>query len=193
MTVLTDDAAVRAVQTRLKDAGLYAGEIDGRWGGGSAAALEAALGGGAPDMDPALFAQLRAHEGLRLKPYRDTVGKLTVGIGRNLDDVGLREAEAKLLCANDVREVEAGLDARLPWWRGLDASRRAVLTDMAFNLGLDGLLGFHTTLSLVEAGRFAEAAQQMLRSKWASQVGRRAATLSRMMRTGETFEQARAA
>lgn len=145
------------------------------------------------DVDAALLAQLTAHEGLRRKPYRCTAGKLTVGIGRNLDDVGLREGEAELLCLNDVRVVEAGLDARLPWWRGLGAERRAVLLDMGFNLGVDGLLGFRTTLGHVQAGRWAEAAEQMLRSKWAGQVGRRAQTLARMMRTGESFAACRAA
>lgn len=136
---------------------------------------------------PALCAQLKTHEGLRLKPYRDTVGKLTIGVGRNLDDVGLREHEALYLLSSDIAEVCSGLDRRLPWWRGLDDSRQAVLIDMAFNMGIEGLAGFATTLGHVEAARYAEASRQMLRSKWAGQVGRRADTLSRMMRTGESF------
>lgn len=140
--------------------------------------------------DPLLWPQLKAHEGLRLKPYRDTVGKLTIGVGRNLDDVGLREGEAMFLCFCDVAAVEQALDARLPWWRSLDASRRAVLIDMGFNLGVPGLCAFTDTLAAVEAGRYGDAAQSMLRSRWAGQVGRRAATLSRMMRTGEGFAQA---
>lgn len=144
-----------------------------------------------PAEDAALLAQLKAHEGLRLKPYRDTVGKLTIGIGRNLDDVGLREEEAVCLFFGDLRDVEEALDKRLPWWRELDGPRRAVLLDMGFNLGVDGLLAFQTTLAHAKARRFAEAASQMLRSKWAGQVGRRALTLSRMMRTGEPFQRAR--
>ena len=139
----------------------------------------------------AIYVQLKAHEGLRLKPYRDTVGKLTIGVGRNLDDVGLREGEALFLLLHDLQFVEEALDKRLPWWRELDEPRRHVLLDMGFNLGVDGLLGFGATLGHLRAGRYAEAAQQMLRSRWAGQVGRRAATLSRMMRTGEPFETAR--
>ena len=138
--------------------------------------------------DPLLWPQLKAHEGLRLKPYRDSVGKLTIGVGRNLDDVGLREGEAMFLCFCDVAAVEQALDARLPWWRGLDAARRAVVVDMAFNMGVDGLLGFGDALAALRAGRFGDAAQSMLRSRWAGQVGRRATTLARMMRTGETFD-----
>ena len=139
--------------------------------------------------DPLLYLQLKAHEGLRLKPYRDSVGKLTVGVGRNLDDVGLREGEAMFLCFCDVAAVEQALDGRLPWWRGLDASRRAVLVDMGFNMGVAGLCDFTDMLAAAKAGRFGDAAQAMLRSRWAGQVGRRAATLSRMMRTGESFTQ----
>lgn len=140
--------------------------------------------------DPLLWLQLKAHEGLRLRPYRDGAGKLTVGVGRNLDDVGLREGEAMFLCFCDVAAVEQALDARLPWWRGLDAGRRAVLVDMGFNMGVQGLCAFTDTLAAAKAGRFGDAAASMLRSRWAGQVGRRAATLSRMMRTGETFAQA---
>ena len=139
--------------------------------------------------DPLLWLQLTAHEGLRLKPYRDSVGKLTVGVGRDLDDVGLREGEAMFLCFCDVAVVERELDARLPWWRRLDAPRRAVLIDMGFNMGVTGLCAFTDTLAAAKAGSFGDAAQSMLRSRWAGQVGRRAATLSRMMRTGETFAQ----
>ena len=139
--------------------------------------------------DPGLWAQLTAHEGVRLKPYRDTVGKLTIGVGRNLDDVGLRSIEAMFLFCCDVAAVEQALDARLPWWRTLDASRRAVLVDMGFNMGAAGLCGFGDMLAAAQAGRFGDAAEAMLRSRWAGQVGRRAATLSRMMRTGETFAQ----
>ena len=139
--------------------------------------------------DPLLWPQLKTHEGLRLKPYRDSVGKLTIGVGRNLDDVGLREGEAMFLCFCDVAVVEQALDARLPWWRSLDAPRRAVLIDMGFNMGVEGLCAFTDTLTAAKVGRFGDAAQSMLRSRWAAQVGRRAATLSRMMRTGETFAQ----
>ena len=135
-------------------------------------------------MSPELQAQLVRHEGLRLKPYRDTVGKLTVGVGRNLDDVGISEAEALTLLAADVARAEAGLDARLPWWRTLDPVRADVLVDMAFNLGIAGLCGFERTLGAVREGRWEDAAAGMAASAWARQVGGRATELARQMRTG---------
>jgi lysozyme len=131
-----------------------------------------------------LVEQLIDHEGERLFPYSDTVGKLTIGVGRNLTDVGISKEESRLLLYNDIEKVVDGLDAALPWWDSLSEARQRVLADMAFNLGLKGLLGFKNTLALIQAGDYDEAADNMLLSKWATQVGRRAQTLAGLMRRG---------
>ena len=128
---------------------------------------------------------VQGHEGLRLKPYRDTVGKLTIGYGRNLDDVGISETEAALLLARDLDTAESACVQAFPWFHGLDGVRQTVIVEMAFNLGLTRLLGFVNTLRAVSEHRFEAAAAGMLKSKWAQQVGRRARTLARRMRTGE--------
>ncbi|ABB56788.1 glycoside hydrolase family protein [Synechococcus elongatus] len=128
-----------------------------------------------------LIRQLTLHEGLRLKPYRCTAGRLTIGIGRNLDDRGISEAEARLLLVSDIDHAMRQLESRLPWVRQLSWVRQRVLIDMAINLGIDGLLRFRKTLGHIEAGRYAEAADEMLNSLWADQVGERARRLSRMM------------
>lgn len=132
----------------------------------------------------ALKDQLIAHEGLRLKPYQDTVGKLTIGVGRNLDDAGISTHEAMLLLDHDIEAVEDDLDQRLPWWRGLSEARQLVLADMCFNLGIARLQGFKNTLAAIHAGDYEAAADGMLASKWAGQVGKRAHRLARMMREG---------
>lgn len=132
----------------------------------------------------ALKDQLIAHEGLRLKPYADTVGKTTIGVGRNLDDRGISMHEAMILLDNDIETVEDDLDQRMPWWRGLTEARQRVLADMCFNLGIARLEGFRNTLSAIKAGDYAAAAESMLASKWATQVGRRAHRLAKMMREG---------
>ncbi|MBE7218619.1 MAG: lysozyme [Caulobacteraceae bacterium] len=134
--------------------------------------------------DPKLEALLRRHEGVRLRPYRDSVGKLTIGVGRNLDDVGITPDEATVLLRNDIDRTGAGLDAALPWWSSLEPARRRVLMDMAFNLGVPGLLAFKLTLAAVRDGCFAEAADRMLQSRWATQVGERAKEMAAAMRTG---------
>lgn len=132
-----------------------------------------------------LAEQLKRHEGLRLKPYTDTVGKLTLGIGRNLEDKGIIETEALSMLSNDVDEFFSKLSKRLDWFCDLDDARQNVLVNMAFNLGVGGLLTFKNTLSLIENGDHSSASEEMLNSKWAKQVGRRAVELSEQMRTGE--------
>ena len=140
-------------------------------------------------------ATLQEDEDVRLKPYDDATGKelrpgdtlkgkLTIGIGRNLTDVGITLDEARLLCNNDVRKVIRQLDARIPWWTKLSDRRQDALVNMAFNLGIDGLLGFKTALGYLEAGRYDAAADAFLNSKWAGQVHGRAERLTKVIREG---------
>lgn len=128
--------------------------------------------------------QLIRHEGVRLRPYRDSVGKLTIGIGRNLDDVGISQDEAEILLDHDIQKVIQDLDTYLPWWKSLTDVRQMVLADMAFNLGITKLLGFTQTLASIKQGDFESAARHMSQSVWATQVGNRAVRLQEMMRTG---------
>lgn len=124
------------------------------------------------------------HEGLQLRPYTDASNKLTIGVGRNLDDTGITRDEAMMLLRHDIDRVTQQLDARLPWWRGISAARQNVLISMAFNLGVDGLLGFTRMLSYLQDGDYPAAAEEMLSSKWATQVGNRAVELADMMENG---------
>lgn len=135
------------------------------------------------DVD-ALAAALIADEGLRLHAYRDTAGKLTIGIGHNLDELGITEAEARAILADDIARICADLDRSLPWWRGLGEARQEALAEMAFNLGPGGLLAFHNTLSALQDGRFEDAAREALNSRWAVQVGARAQRIAAKFRQG---------
>lgn len=134
--------------------------------------------------DDLLISELRRDEGVRSKAYIDTVGKITAGVGRNLSDVGLSDDEINVLLANDVKRVKADLDRHLPWWRSLDDVRARALANMAFNLGVAGLMGFKDTLGAIQAHRWDAAADAMVDSKWARQVGARALRLAKMIRTG---------
>ena len=127
---------------------------------------------------------LTLHEGYRQFPYRCTAGKLTIGIGFNLDDTGLYKDEADAVLTLRMARIGRELAAKLPWLTNLDTVRQAVLLDMAYNLGVPGLLKFKNTLADVQAGRYAAAAGKMLQSKWAGQVGKRAVRLSQMMESG---------
>ena len=135
------------------------------------------------DLD-ALQKDLIRDEGLRLKPYTDTVGKLTVGIGHNLTDNGLSRAAVDFIYQEDVGATLEWLDVKLPWWRSLDPVRQRVVVNMGFNLGLK-LLDFVHTLTCLESGMWDAAAEGMLASLWARQVGERARRLAEMVRTGK--------
>lgn len=131
--------------------------------------------------------QLKRHEGLRLKPYKCTAGKITIGYGRNLEDKGISVSEAELMLSNDIREFESSLEKRLPVYSSskLNQARKDALTNMAFNLGIDGLLKFKNMIAALEAEYYTLAASEMLDSRWAKQVGPRAIELAEQIRTGE--------
>lgn len=132
-----------------------------------------------------LAAQLEIDEAKRALMYLDSVGKWTGGIGRNLSDRPFSEDEIALMLRNDIEDTETDLDRALPWWRELTEARQNVLANMCFNLGIKRLLGFVKTLDLIRAGRYDAAALEMLNSKWAKQVGKRADRLAATMRKGE--------
>lgn len=127
-----------------------------------------------------LIADLQRDEGVRLKPYRDTVGKMTIGVGRNLDDRGITEVEAGVLLATDIGIVADDLDRNIPWWRDLPEPARRGLANMAFNLGWPRLAQFHNMLDALQNQDFPAAAKAALASKWAIQVGSRARRIAKL-------------
>ena len=135
-------------------------------------------------MKESLEDMLIRHEGLMLKPYHDSVKKLTIGIGRNLDDVGITEEEARYLLRNDIQKVVSQAK-QFPWYDGLSNPRKQVVLNMIFNLGLTRFSKFRNTIGCISRGEYAEAAKEMLDSTWAKQVGKRATELAKIMETGE--------
>ena len=131
-----------------------------------------------------LKAQLSTDEGYRTKPYRDTVGKLTIGVGRNLDDIGVNAGEISLMLDNDIERAVIAAERLIPSFESLSDQRKAVVCNMAFNMGERTFGGFHDTLQAIAEQRWDDAAEHMLASKWASQVGPRAARLAQAMREG---------
>lgn len=139
------------------------------------------------DNDKLLIDELIRDEGVVPHAYQDSLGYWTIGVGRLIDKRKggrLSTDEIEYLLMNDIDKFVAGLDAKLPWWRGLSPVRQRVMINMAFNLGINGLLGFKNTLEFIRTGQYDKAAAGMLKSKWATQVGKRANRLSDMMRVG---------
>ena len=134
---------------------------------------------------------LRAHikwaeaaGGPELFPYRDSVKKLTIGYGRNLDDKGISEHEAEVMLTSDLEEALA--EARkLPYWERLNDARKLVIADMVFNLGLSKFLRFTKLAAALMLPDYSLAAHEMKDSKWYTQVTRRADVLVAAMLSGE--------
>ncbi|MBA4357965.1 MAG: lysozyme [Desulfovibrio sp.] len=132
-----------------------------------------------------LAQQLLVDEGFVPHAYRDSLGYWTIGVGRLIDERkrgGITRDEALVLLGNDIRRHWAELTGALPWVDAAPEAVQEVLANMCFNLGLAGLLKFRQTLAHLEAGRYPEAAEEMLRSQWAEQVGARAGRLAQRLR-----------
>jgi lysozyme len=121
------------------------------------------------------------HEDVRLKPYPDTAGKLTIGVGRNLVDKGLTYKEAMYLLDNDIADTTNDCLHAFPWFADLTQERQWVIISMVFNMGLAGVQRFTRMLAAIELGDYSLAAKEMGESRWAKQVGSRADELKGMM------------
>lgn len=133
-----------------------------------------------------LLARLTRTEGRRNKPYVDTVGKVTIGIGHNLTDKGIPDSMVEELFKLDIGEAASGAET-LAVYNKLDPIRQTVLVDMIFNMGLEDLKQFVNTLSCISRSDYEGASNNMLSSKWAQQVGSRAIELANIMRTGSVI------
>lgn len=127
---------------------------------------------------------LKRDEGIRLKPYYDTTGNLTIGIGRNLTDNGITEQEAEYLLNNDINKTLSLLENNLDFWNNLSPRRKRALTNMAFNLGTTRFLGFKRMIKALRDGDYKKAAAEALDSKWSKQVGLRAKRIADMIMEG---------
>lgn len=124
------------------------------------------------------------HEGLRLKPYRCTAGKLTIGVGRNIEDNGISKEEADFMLMNDIAQCYKELQTNFPWSKDLSPRRQGVLVEMIFNLGIARFSKFKNMLSACQFGDFEKAASEALNSSWHTQVGKRAETLANILKEG---------
>lgn len=128
--------------------------------------------------------RITRHESLHLMPYKDSLGLLTIGVGRCIDKRGITEAEAFYLLDNDIELCRQQIDKQLPWAKSLSPNRYGVLVEMCFQLGIQGLLGFKRTLIALQAGNYDTVINGMLASKWHQQTPARAEELAQIMLRG---------
>lgn len=134
------------------------------------------------DLDK-LKRQLALHEGYKLKPYVDTVGKVTIGVGHNLTDNGLTARQVDNILNDDVSDALTFLNGQ-SWYLALDDVRARAIANMTFNL-MRKVLDFKTMITALEHKAWDEAADALLNSAFAKQTGKRALDLSMMIRTGQ--------
>ena len=121
------------------------------------------------------------NEGLVCQPYHCNAGKLTIGVGRNLDANGISEDEAMYLLENDIQRVIDSLDKNWSVWRQLPIPCQEIAIDCTFQMGITGWMNFRRTRALMEMGAYLEASEEILRSKYAVQTPNRAARNSRKL------------
>jgi lysozyme len=131
-----------------------------------------------------VFAQLAVDEGKRNRMYLDSRGIPTIGIGHNLRDKPISDAAVRAIFEDDLADAEADAKRIFACFDKLSDARKAVVVNMAFNMGYATLSQFKHTIAMVDAGRYDEAAEAMLQSRWATQVGARAERLADAMRKG---------
>ena len=134
-----------------------------------------------------LTEQLRRDEGTESCAYQDSLGYWTIGVGRLIDarkGGGLSNEEIDYLLDNDIKAKTAEVLQALPWAARLSEPRRAVLVNMALQMGTRGL-AFRMTLGSIEDGHYGEAALGMLDSTWAKQTPARAMRLATQMETDQ--------
>lgn len=127
---------------------------------------------------------LRRREGFSRMPYKCPTGHLTVGYGHNLE-CGISAEAAEFILRQDVKSAVSAVKNAFSWWNQLNEVRLFVLVDMCFNLGISGLKRFKKMLAACVAGDYEAAAEEMLSSRWALQVGARARENAAMMRSGK--------
>ena len=122
-----------------------------------------------------LVKHLTVFEGMRLKPYKCSAGKTTIGIGRNLEDKGITPDEAYMMLDNDIREVidDLQLEVFCGAWRRFPDNVRLVMCSMRFNLGHSGFRGFKRMIAAAKRLDWESVKSEMRDSKWFSQVGHR--------------------
>jgi len=122
------------------------------------------------------------HEGLKLLPYKCTAGKLTLGVGRNIEDRGISKETAMQMLDEDIEICLNELMERLNYFENLPTEVQETLVNLCFNMGISRLMKFQLMLGAIEAGQYELAAKELLDSRYARQVGKRAEELADILR-----------
>jgi len=132
------------------------------------------------------------HEGKENFVYKDTKDIETIGVGRNLRDVGLSDDEIQYLLNNDIDRVEKQLDTYFPWWREKMEIVRRMIISFVFNVGIGTAQKFPKMMKALEEDHYGVAVDELLynskgeKSKYYKQVGRRAKEMAEWLEEADT-------
>ena len=136
------------------------------------------------EIDTYLIDQIKHHEGFMSKPYKCPAGKLTIGYGRNIEDMGITMTEAEYLLVNDLTRSQTELSNSLPWYKTLSHRRKQAMLNLHFNMGTGTLSKFQKFLKAMSESDYSTAKAELLNSKYAQQVGKRAQEVAEQIVNG---------
>ena len=138
-----------------------------------------------------LITTLKRHEGVKHFAYRDSLGVLTIGCGRNISNsekhhgLGISDDEIDYMLQNDIERTIKELSREYPWFNDMEeGARRDAIINLHFNLGRARFAGFKKAIGHMEMGDHDQAALEFLDSRWARQVKGRAIEVTDMIKTG---------
>jgi len=133
--------------------------------------------------------QIKEHEGVRKKAYKDSLGNWTIGVGHliklpdehNLLKVSLADVHVDQLFLIDLNQA---IDDARKFIDADDVPEEVfeVVVNMAFNLGLTKLLQFKKFQQALKEKDFIKASEEMLDSRWARQLPNRSQELANIVR-----------
>lgn len=139
-------------------------------------------------IDKTVEEYIKRNEGLRLKPYKCSAGKLTIGYGRNIEDNGISLDEAEIMLSSDIRSVTEEIRRLIPDFDSLELPQKTALIDMGFNLGITRLSLFKKMLAAVNVRDYKTAAMELLDSNYANQLPNRSSKNAQLIQISEMLE-----
>ena len=138
--------------------------------------------------DPELLARVKHFEGYRRHVYRCSLGHQTIGYGTMIDEGGhgVPEFIAELLLRDYLQTIETRLKAH-EWFGELDTPRQHCILEMAYQMGVEGVLGFENMIGALERGDWMQAEAEALDSLWAKQTPARARDVAERLKLGDSL------
>jgi lysozyme len=130
--------------------------------------------------------RIMRHEGFVAFPKIDVAPMYVIGYGHDITETeakgmyanGISQSDAQTLLASDIAKCKQEVKNDLPWSQGLSGLKQEILEEMAFQIGIEGLLEFKNMLACAQKGDDAGVAENMLASDWHDETPERCEELA---------------